>query len=38
MKKDIANFVQKCLICQQIKAEHKKPPRLLMPLSISEWK
>ena len=38
MKKDIANFVQKCLICQQVKAEHKKPLGLLMPLSIPEWK
>ena len=37
MKKDIDNFVQKCLICQQIKVEHKKPPGLLMPLSIPEW-
>ena len=36
MKKDIANFVQKCLICQQVKAEHKKPLGLLMPLSIPE--
>ena len=26
MKKDIARFVQRCLICQQVKAEHKKPP------------
>ena len=26
MKKDIAKFVQRCLICQQVKAEHKKPP------------
>ena len=34
--KDIANFVQKSLICQEIKAEHKKPPGLWMPLSISE--
>jgi len=38
MKKDIANFVQKCLICQQIKVEHKKPTGLLMTLLIPEWK
>ena len=25
MKIDISNFVHKCLICQQVKAEHKKP-------------
>jgi len=38
MKDDIARFVQKCLICQQVKAEHKKPPGLLMPLQVPEWK
>ena len=38
MKNDIANFVQRCLICQQVKAEHKKPPGLLMPLQIPERK
>jgi len=36
MKKDIANFVLKCLTCQQVKAEHKKPPGLLMSLPIPE--
>jgi len=36
--KDVANFVQKCLIYQQVKAEHKKPSGLLMTLSISKWK
>jgi len=36
--KDIANFVQKMSKCQEIKAEHKKPPGLRMPLSIPEWK
>ena len=38
MKKDIANFKQKCLICQQVKVEYKKPPGLLMPLSTLERK
>ena len=38
MKDDIARFVQKCLICQQVKVEHKKPPGLLMPLQVPEWK
>jgi len=32
MKKDIAEFVQSCLVCQQVKTEHKKPPGLLVPL------
>ena len=38
MKTDISNFVHKCLVCQQVKAKHKKPPRLLVPLPIPEWK
>ena len=38
MKKDIADFVSRCLVCQQVKAEHQKPPRTLHPLPISEWK
>ena len=38
MKKDIAKFVYKCLVCQQVKAEHRKPPGLLVPLPILKWK
>ena len=38
MKKDIVDFVSKCLVCQQVKAEHQKPPRTLQPLPILEWK
>ena len=38
MKKDIAEFVAKCLTCQQVKAEHQRPSGLLHPLSIPEWK
>ena len=38
MKKDIAEFVSKCLTCQQVKIEHQKPSGLLHPLSIPEWK
>ena len=29
MKKDIAKFISRCLICQQIKAEHQRPGGLL---------
>jgi len=36
MKKDIANFVQRCQVCQQVKVEHMKPLGLLMLLQISE--
>ena len=38
MKRDIAEFVARCLICQQVKAEHKKPSGTLQPLPIPEWK
>ncbi|OMO87331.1 Integrase, catalytic core [Corchorus capsularis] len=38
MKKDISEFVSRCLVCQQVKAEHQKPTGTLQPLPIPEWK
>ncbi|GER51815.1 polyprotein [Striga asiatica] len=38
MKRDVADFVEKCLVCQQVKAEHKCPIGLLQPLEIPSWK
>ena len=38
LKKDVADYVAKCLICQQVKAEHQKPSGKLQPLPIPEWK
>ena len=38
MKKDVAEFVSKCLICQQVKAEQKKTDGLLHPLEVPQWK
>src|SRR5262249_18941617 len=38
MKRDIAEFVSRCLTCQQVKLEHQKPSGLLQPLPIPEWK
>ncbi|KAL0340161.1 UNVERIFIED_CONTAM: hypothetical protein Sradi_4532900 [Sesamum radiatum] len=38
MKKDMAEFVAKCMTCQQVKAKHQAPAGKLRPLSISEWK
>ena len=38
MKREIADFVSRCLICQQVKVEHQRPAGLLQPLSIPEWK
>ena len=36
MKKDVTEFVSRCLVCQQVKAEHQKPSRTLQPLPIPE--
>ncbi|KAG8503456.1 hypothetical protein CXB51_001429 [Gossypium anomalum] len=38
MKRDISEFVFKCLICQQVKAEHQVPSGLLQPIMVPEWK
>ena len=38
MKKDVAEFVYRCLICQQVKAEHQRPAGLLQSLPIPQWK
>ena len=38
IKKHIKDFVHQCLTCQQIKAEHQRPTRLLQPLEVVEWK
>ena len=38
MKRDVASFVAKCMICQQVKAKHQRPSGLLQPLKILEWK
>jgi len=37
-KKDIADYVARCLTCQQVKIEHQKPGGLLQPLPIPIWK
>ncbi|KAL4013763.1 hypothetical protein IC575_025946 [Cucumis melo] len=38
MKREVAEFVSRCLVCQQVKAPRQKPAGLLQPLSIPEWK
>ncbi|TYK11149.1 ty3-gypsy retrotransposon protein [Cucumis melo var. makuwa] len=38
MKREVAEFVSKCLVCQQVKAPRQKPVGLLQPLSVPEWK
>ena len=34
----MAEYVSRCLTCQQVKAEHQKPGGLLQPLPVPEWK
>ncbi|KAJ9563463.1 hypothetical protein OSB04_008623 [Centaurea solstitialis] len=38
MKRDVAKYVEKCLTCLRVKAEHQKPHGKLQPLEIPEWK
>ena len=34
LKKNVADFVARCLTCQQVKAEHQAPSGMLQPLTI----
>jgi len=38
MKRDVVEYLARCLECQQVKAEHQHPAGLLQPLPIPEWK
>ena len=38
IKRSIATYVSQCLTCQQVKAKHQKPPGLLQPLLVPQWK
>ncbi|KAL5540026.1 hypothetical protein UlMin_046190 [Ulmus minor] len=38
MKRDVAKYVEKCLTCQQVKAEHQRPGGELQPIKVPEWK
>ena len=38
MKKDIVDYIARCIECQKVKVEHKRRTWLLQPLSILEWK
>jgi Integrase zinc binding domain len=39
MKKDVAQYVSECVTCLQVKAEHKKPPGLLVQpeIPVKKW-
>jgi len=32
MKREVADYVARCLTCQRVKIEHRRPARLLQPL------
>ncbi|KAJ9544598.1 hypothetical protein OSB04_024305 [Centaurea solstitialis] len=38
MKRDAAHYVEKCLTCLRVKAEHQRPHGKLQPLDIPVWK
>ena len=38
MKREVTEYVSKCLTCQQVKAEHQVPSGLLNPIPIPQWK
>ncbi|TYK03797.1 pol protein [Cucumis melo var. makuwa] len=38
MKREVADFVNRCLVCQQVKALRQRPVGLLQPLSVPGWK
>jgi hypothetical protein len=38
MKKEIVEYIVKCMECQKVKAKHRHPTGLLQPLPILEWK
>ena len=38
MKRDVLEFLTKCMVCQKVKVEHQVPSGLLQPIIILEWK
>ncbi|KAI3681151.1 hypothetical protein L6452_35935 [Arctium lappa] len=38
MKLDVARYVERCVTCLQVKAEHQRPYRSLQSLEIPKWK
>jgi hypothetical protein len=38
MKREIVEYIARCMECQKVKAEHRHPTGLLQPLPIHEWK
>ena len=38
MKNEVAEFIARCIECQQVKAKHHHPTGILQPLPIPNWK
>ncbi|KAK9105324.1 hypothetical protein Scep_022168 [Stephania cephalantha] len=38
IKADVGAYVRGCEVCQQVKAEHRRPGGLLQPMPIPQWK
>jgi hypothetical protein len=38
LKREIAEYITRCMECQKVKAKHRHPAGLLQPLPIPEWK
>ena len=38
MKRDVSEFVSKCLVCQRVKAKHQIPSGLMQPIRLLRWK
>ena len=38
MKKDVVVYVSRCLTCQKVKSEHKRPQGMIQPLDVPKWK
>jgi len=38
MKKDVVDYIARCMECKRVKAEHRHPTGLLHPLPIPERK
>ena len=38
MKREIVGYVERCLTCRKVKAEHQRPHGKVQPLPIPMWK
>jgi hypothetical protein len=38
MKKDVVDYIARCMECQRVKVEHRHPIGFLQPFPILEWK